>query len=171
MCFLAIYKSSLEKHLFRSSAHFFFLIVFVFLILSCMSCLYIFWRLILCHCFICSYFFLILRVFFFILFMVSFAMQKLVSLIRSHLFIFVFISIHSFIFKIYSNIYILKKLVARYTYFCWFHLAVYPGQLLCGSVEQYTSFFVIVFPWYEWTTVHSPCPNGFHKTLSLQIVI
>ena len=51
MCLLAICMSSLEKCLFRSFAHFFFLIgLFVFLILSCMSCLYI-WRFILCKLF------------------------------------------------------------------------------------------------------------------------
>ena len=79
------------KYLFRSSAHF-WIGLFVFLILSHMSCLYI---LEIKPLSVAS----LANIFsrsegcLFILFMVSFAVQKLLSFARSHLFIFVFISI------------------------------------------------------------------------------
>jgi len=83
MCLLVFWMSSLKKYLFRSFSHFFFGFLFFWYWVVWAAC--IFWKLILCQLF--AIIFSRSEGCLFTLFVVSFSVQKILSLIRSHLFI------------------------------------------------------------------------------------
>ena len=136
MCLSAVCMSSMGKSLFRLYAHFLNWVVYLFIyfILSCMSCLYILEMNPLLVASVANVFSQPMGCLF-VLFVVSFAVPKFLSLLRSHLFIFVFI-----FFTVGSG---LKKILL------WFMsksvLPTFPSKSFIVSSPTFGSLFYFIF--------------------------
>ena len=147
--------SSLEKCLFRSSAHFLIRLFFRFWVIWAVG---IFWKFSPCQLHHLQKYFLLFCSFFFVVFMASFAVQNLLSSIRSHSFVFVFISITlgngckriflQVLFE-FSFLMIQMKPQTSVIYMCpHCRLSSYP-DILCTCVvpiNYFHSFNPVLFP-------------------------
>ena len=146
MFLLAMCISSLQKYLFRSFAHF-LIVFFVFLVLSCMNCLYILeinswsvvsFAIIFSHSKGCL----------FTLLIVSFAMQKLLSLIRSHFFYFC-------LYFCYSRRWVIEDLVI--------YVSVLPMFSSKSFIVSGLTFRSLVnFEFIYWTELESGLMSFFY---------